>query len=117
MKREAKEGVGFFTKDGLLYRRWVPPDRGGEGEEMAFDQLVLPRQCRKMVLKLAHTIPLAGHLGRDKTILAIGRCCSIFSGLQFIEMLQHIVGLAGLVRKYLERGWAGYHLSHCQLSI
>ena len=57
----------------LLHQWWVLPDRGGEGEEMAVDQLdqVLPRQCprqcREMVLKLAHTKPLAGHLGRDKT--------------------------------------------------
>ena len=65
-KCEAKEGVGFFTRDGLLYRRWIPPGRGDE-EEMAVEQLVLPRQCREMVLRLAHTIPLAGHLGRDKT--------------------------------------------------
>ena len=31
------------------------------------EQLVLPRTCRQTVLNLAHTIPLAGHLGRDKT--------------------------------------------------
>ena len=34
---------------------------------MAVEQLVLPQQCRKTVLHLAHTIPLAGHMGRDKT--------------------------------------------------
>ena len=34
---------------------------------MAVEQLVLPRQCKKVVLNLAHTIPLAGHLGRHKT--------------------------------------------------
>ena len=34
---------------------------------MAVEQLVLPKQCRETVLMLAHTIPLAGHLGRDKT--------------------------------------------------
>ena len=34
---------------------------------MAVEQLVLPKQCRKTVLHLAHTIPLAGHIGRDKT--------------------------------------------------
>ena len=31
------------------------------------EQLVLPTQCRKAVLQLAHDIPLAGHLGRQKT--------------------------------------------------
>ena len=28
---------------------------------------MLPKQCRMTVLRLAHSIPLAGHLGRDKT--------------------------------------------------
>ena len=58
-------GVGFFEKNGLIYRHWIPPGRGTE--DMAVDQLVLPQQCRSTVLDLAHRIPLAGHLGRDKT--------------------------------------------------
>ena len=33
-------GVGFFRREGLLYRRWVPPDRGRE--DMSVEQLVLP---------------------------------------------------------------------------
>jgi transposase InsO family protein len=45
------------TRDGLLYRRWIPSGCSG----------VLPKKCREAVLKLAHSIPLAGHLGRDKT--------------------------------------------------
>ena len=31
------------------------------------EQLVLPEKCRETVMKLAHSIPLAGHLGTDKT--------------------------------------------------
>ena len=34
---------------------------------MAVEQLVPPEKCRETVMKLAHSIPLAGHLGRDKT--------------------------------------------------
>ena len=34
----------------------------------AVEQLVLPVVCRKTVLKLAHTVPLAGHLGQRKTL-------------------------------------------------
>ena len=69
--RKAAEGTpstaggGFFKRGGLIYRRWTPP--GSDAEEMAVEQLVLPKQCRKTVLHLAHTIPLAGHMGRDKT--------------------------------------------------
>ena len=57
-------GVGFFKRDGLLYRRWTPP---GRGEEAQIEQLVLPQECRKTVLELGHQIPLAGHLGKQKT--------------------------------------------------
>ena len=34
---------------------------------MAVEQLVLPTQCRAAILKLAHSIPMAGHLGKTKT--------------------------------------------------
>ena len=58
-------GIGFFKRDGLLYRRWVPLRQGSEAVEV--EQLVLPKKCREDVLKLAHEIPLAGHMGKDKT--------------------------------------------------
>ena len=38
----------FFDKDGLLYRRWVPPQHGSD--DMEIEQLVLPEQCRQGVL-------------------------------------------------------------------
>jgi hypothetical protein len=31
------------------------------------EQLVLPIQCRKPVLDLVHNIPMAGHMGKNKT--------------------------------------------------
>ena len=31
------------------------------------EQLVLPQKCRRAVMRLAHSIPLAGHLGKNKT--------------------------------------------------
>ena len=54
----------FIIRDDLLYRQWTPP---GQGTDAAVEQLVLPQQCRKTVLKLGHSIPLAGHMGRSKT--------------------------------------------------
>ena len=57
-------GVGFFRRDRLLYRLWTPP---GRDEEMATEQLVLPMQCRRAVIEVAHDIPLSGHLGKGKT--------------------------------------------------
>ena len=58
-------GEGFFRRDGLVYRRWTPP--GCDTEDMAVEQLVLPLQCRQTALQLAHDIPLAGHMGKEKT--------------------------------------------------
>jgi hypothetical protein len=57
-------GIGFFKRGGLIFRRWTPP---GRGEDMEIEQLVLPKECRQTVLELAHDIPLAGHLGKEKT--------------------------------------------------
>ena len=47
---------------------WTP-----KGSKKAIEQLILPKQCHQTVCKLAHTIPLAGHLGQDKTIRRITR--------------------------------------------
>ena len=55
----------FYEKDGLLYRLWMPPHCCSG--DMAVAQLILSVQCRHGVLQLAHIIPLAGHLGKDKT--------------------------------------------------
>ena len=56
--------VGFFKKEGLLYRRWTPPGR--DEDEMSIEQLVLPQKCRETVLQFAHKVPLAGHMGNTK---------------------------------------------------
>ena len=58
-------GGGFFRKNGTIYRRWTPPGR--EVETMVVNQLVLPSSYRATVLRLVHQIPLAGHLGKNKT--------------------------------------------------
>ena len=57
-------GVGFFKREGIIYRKWIPP---GRGDEAAIEQLVLPTRCRQTVLELAHDVPIAGHLGKEKT--------------------------------------------------
>ena len=52
--REAAEGkcysagVGFFKRDGLLYRKWTLP--GQNGQDMEVEQLVLPQQFRGTIL-------------------------------------------------------------------
>ena len=57
----------FFIENGLLYRKWEPRvPHGGEESEPVF-QLVLLKDCRQRALELAHSIPLAGHLGKKTT--------------------------------------------------
>ena len=52
-------GPGFFIKDGLLHRK--------AGKVDQFEQVVVPLSCRQDILRLAHEVPLAGHLGKNKT--------------------------------------------------
>ena len=54
-------GDGFFRRDEVIYRRWMSKEEIVTSE---VEQLVLPRRCRNTVLKLVHSIPLAGHLGK-----------------------------------------------------
>ena len=63
---------GYFQRDGIMYRYWAP--RGQEEEEVV-EQVILPKQCRRPVLALVHTIPLRGHLQRFywPTLLRHGR--------------------------------------------
>ena len=61
---QAKQ-FGFFFRNGLVYRQWSPPGRCGSRFEV--EQLVLPVKFSPLVMDLSHCIPLAGHLGRNKT--------------------------------------------------
>ena len=53
----------------LWYHLWTPRQQ----LEKTVEQLLLPKSYRKIVCKLAHAVPLAGHLGRDKTADRITR--------------------------------------------
>ena len=48
----------------MLLREWIPR---GEPEQR-YMQLVLPKKHRQKVMEMAHSMPLAGHLGSKKTI-------------------------------------------------
>ena len=64
--KDSESGTKFARKAGLLYRIWKPKGvkKGGAQE---CEQLVLPAPCRSVVLRLAHEVPMAGHLGVTKT--------------------------------------------------
>ena len=54
-------------QDGLWYHLWVKRQPPGQ----TVKQLLLPKPYHHIVCKLAHSIPIAGHLGRDKTVCRI----------------------------------------------
>ena len=64
---EQDTGSRFFTQNGILYRRWLPKRGTTRADKEEVEQIVLPRCYRRIVLKLAHSIPLSGHLGRRRT--------------------------------------------------
>ena len=55
--------TGCYVVDGVIHRRFFPSQQG----VASVDQIVVPQKCRPGLLELAHSIPLAGHLGVDKT--------------------------------------------------
>ncbi len=69
------EGVaeGFYLQDGVLLRKWRPRDRPADESWAGMTQIVLPKSFRQDVLRLAHEISMAGHLGIRKTHEKIGR--------------------------------------------
>ena len=69
---QSTAGEGFYRRDGVIYRRWTPP--GQDAEARAVEQLVLPRRCREMVLMMAHSVTMSGHLGKNKMAERLRRC-------------------------------------------
>ena len=59
--------VCFYVKNGILMRKWRPPDVSVEDEWTVNHQIVVPRVYRPEILNLAHDTPMSGHLGINKT--------------------------------------------------
>ncbi|XP_071949117.1 uncharacterized protein [Antedon mediterranea] len=55
--------IKIVCKDGILFRQVFT-----KHQTEPIEQLVVPYPCRNSVLKVSHDIPLAGHLGRKKTL-------------------------------------------------
>ena len=55
--------VCIFTKNGVLMRKWRPPDVSVEDEWAVKHQIVIPKSYRQEILKMVHETPLAGHMG------------------------------------------------------
>ena len=59
--------VCYYVKNGILMRKWRPPDVSAEDEWTVNHQIVVPRLYRPEILNLAHETPMSGHLGVNKT--------------------------------------------------
>ena len=59
--------VCYYIKNGILMRKWRPPDVPADDEWTVNHQIVVPKSYRQEILNLAHETPLSGHLGVNKT--------------------------------------------------
>ena len=59
--------VCFFVKNGILMRKWRPPDVSAEDEWTVNHQIVVQRVYRPESLNLAHETSMSGHLCVNKT--------------------------------------------------
>ena len=57
----------YFIKDGILLRKWKPPEVPANEDWKVVNQIVVPSRYRDEILNLAHDTPMAGHLGVTKT--------------------------------------------------
>ena len=61
------EAEGFYLTNDVLMRKWRARECPADQEWKVLYQVVLPPCYREDILKLAHDVPTAGHLGSRKT--------------------------------------------------
>lgn len=62
-EEEQVNPVCYFKKSGILMWKWRPPNIPATDDWKVTYQNVIPRNCHKDVLELAHSTPMAGYLG------------------------------------------------------
>ena len=80
--------VCYYTKSGILMRKFRPSDAKLDESWRIRHQIVLPQSYRDNVLSIAHDIPLAGHLGLKKRLTEY---YNISSGRVFVVAWQNPV--------------------------
>ena len=60
--------IGYYLKDEVLMRKWRPPDIPASEDSAVVNRVVVPKVYRKEILTMAHSLPLGGHLGVNKTV-------------------------------------------------
>jgi hypothetical protein len=67
----AVDPVCYFIQNGVLMRKWRPPDVSADDEWAFRYQIIVPKSYQSEILSLAHDTPLSGHLGINKTFRKI----------------------------------------------
>ena len=62
-----KSAVCYYLKDSLLMRKWTPSDKQINEGWCETHQIVVPVRYRNDILRIAHDLPYAGHMGVSKT--------------------------------------------------
>ncbi len=62
-----KVPVCYFVKDGVLMRKYRPPNIPATDEWKVYRQIVVLTKYKSEMLALAHSLPISGHLGVNKT--------------------------------------------------
>ena len=57
----------YYTKNGILMRKWRQFDVPADDEWAVYHQIVVPKSYRHIILSIAHESPMSGHLGINKT--------------------------------------------------
>ena len=66
--QEAEQNpVCFYKQNGVLMRKWRPPDAPADEEWKVVHQIVVPKVYHSHVISIAHDSAMAGHLGVRKT--------------------------------------------------
>jgi len=66
--QEAEQNpVCFYKQNGVLMRKWRPPDAPADEEWKVIHQIVIPKVYHNEVISIAHDSAMAGHLGVKKT--------------------------------------------------
>ena len=60
--------IGYYYKNGVLMRKFRPPESAVEDVYDVVNQVVVPKEYRKEIVSMAHDLPLGGHLGVNKTV-------------------------------------------------
>ena len=67
----ALEPICFYLKNGVLMRKFRPPQMPADEDWPEQHQIVVPTSYRPEVLRIAHETPLSGHLSVSKTYLTL----------------------------------------------